>query len=164
MSAPPSEAVRCREAIAEFLTSIHPLIPPYWYKLQHDDVGSLAFLFGLSEAELEALFLRAGILKQKGKRNIVDEMLSLDVHNTQGMEFELCQITDESKQVTRKKMPKKNVYFLRLGSSTSSARGWEACKNGAAQVRQNICPPHVSICLSRLLFMECDAVSTILED
>jgi hypothetical protein len=59
-------------------------------------------LFGLSEAELEALFLRAGILKQKGKRvqyqrNIVDEMLSLDVHNTQGMEFELCQIMDESK-------------------------------------------------------------------
>jgi hypothetical protein len=79
VSTPPSEAVRCREAIAEFLTSIHPLIPPYWYKLQGDDVGSLAFLFGLSEAELEALFLRAGgILKQKGKRvqyqrNIVNE-------------------------------------------------------------------------------------------
>jgi hypothetical protein len=125
-------------------------------------------LFGLSEAELEALFLRVGILKQKGKRvqyqrNIVNEMLSLDVHNTQGMEFELCKIMDESKQVTRKKMPKKNVYFLHLGSSTS-AHGWEACKNGAAQVRQNICPPCASIHLSRLLFMECDAISTILED
>jgi hypothetical protein len=40
-------------------------------------------------------------------------MLSLDIHNTQGMEFELCQIKDESKQVTQKKMPKKNGYFLR---------------------------------------------------
>ena len=147
---------------------MHPLLPPYWYKLEGDDVGSLAFLFGLSEEKLEALFLRAGILKPKGERlqyqrNIVDEMLSLDIHNTKGMEFELCQITDESKQVTRKKMKKKNVYFLRLGSSTS-ARGWEACKNGAAQVRQNIRPPRASISLSRLLFMECDAVSTILED
>jgi hypothetical protein len=60
MSAPSLEAVCCREAIAKFLTSIHPLLPPYWYKLQGDDVGSLAFLFGLSEAELEALFLWPG--------------------------------------------------------------------------------------------------------
>jgi hypothetical protein len=129
MGMPLLEAVHCREAIAKFLTSIHPLLPPYWYKLQGDDVGSLAFLFGLSEAELEALFLRAGILKH----------------------------------VTRKKMPKKYVYFLHLGSSTS-AHGWEACKNGAAQVRQNIRPPCARIYLSRFLFMECDAVSTILED
>jgi hypothetical protein len=80
MSVPPLEAVHCREAIAEFLTSIHPLLHPYWYKLQGDDVGSLAFLFGLSKAELETLFLwpGGGILKQKEKRvqyqrNIVDE-------------------------------------------------------------------------------------------
>jgi hypothetical protein len=48
---------------------------------------------------------------------------------------------------------KRRVYFRRLGSSTSS-RGWEAGKNGAAQVRQNVCPPRASISLSRLLFME----------
>jgi hypothetical protein len=67
MSEPLSEAALCREAIAEFLTEIHPLLPPYWYKLDGDDVGSLAFLFGLSQAKLEALFLRAGILKRKGE-------------------------------------------------------------------------------------------------
>jgi len=84
---PPSEAVLCREAILEFLTEVHPLLPPYWYNLDGDDVGSLAFLFGLTQEKLEALFLRAGILKPKGERlqyqrNIVDEMLSLDIHNT----------------------------------------------------------------------------------
>ena len=89
---PPSEAVLCREAILEFLTEVHPLLPPYWYKLDGDDVGSLAFLFGLTQEKLKALFLRAGILKPKGERlqyqrNIVDEMLSLDIHNTKGMEF-----------------------------------------------------------------------------
>jgi hypothetical protein len=58
------------KAIAEFLTSIHPLLPPYWYKLQCDDVGSLAFLFGLSEVELEALFLRpAGHLEAKKEKS-----------------------------------------------------------------------------------------------
>ena len=89
---PPSEAVLCREAILEFLTGVHPILPPYWYKLDGDDIGSLAYLFGLSEAKLKALFLRAGILKPRGERlqyqrNIVDEMLSLDIDNTKGMEF-----------------------------------------------------------------------------
>ena len=78
---------------------------------------ALRFSFGLSEAKLEALFLRAGILKPKGERlqyqrNIVDEMLSLDIHNTKGMEFAPCEITDESRKVTRKKLKKKTVYFL----------------------------------------------------
>jgi hypothetical protein len=36
-------------AILEFLTEVHPLLPPYWYKLDGDDVGSLAFLFGLAQ-------------------------------------------------------------------------------------------------------------------
>jgi len=158
---PPSEAVLCRMAILEFLTEVHPLLPPYWYKLDGDDVGSLAFLFGLAQKKLEALFLRAGILKPKGERlqyqrHIVDEMLSLDTHNTEGMEFTPCEIIDDSRMVTRKKKKKKTVYFLRLGSSASS-RGWEACKNGAAQVRQNVRPPRASISLSRLLFMECDS-------
>jgi hypothetical protein len=148
-------------AILEFLTDVHPLLPPYWYKLDGDDVGSLVFLFGLAQKKLEALFLRAGILKPKGERlqyqrHIVDEMLSLDTHNTEGMEFTPCEIIDDSRMVTRKKKTKKTVYFLRLGSSASS-RGWEACKNGAAQVRQNVRPPRASISLSRLLFMECDS-------
>jgi hypothetical protein len=51
-------------AILEFLTEVHPLLPPYWYKLDGDDVGSLAFLFGLAQEKLEALFLWAGIFKQ----------------------------------------------------------------------------------------------------
>ena len=62
-----SEAALCQEAVAEFLTEIHPLLPPYWYKLDGDDVGSLAFLFGLTQAKLEAFFLQAGILKPKGE-------------------------------------------------------------------------------------------------
>jgi hypothetical protein len=90
-------------------------------------------------------------------------MLSLDTHNTEGMEFTPCEIIDDSRTVTQKKKKKKTVYFLRLGSSTSS-REWEACKNGAAQVRQNVCPPRASISLSRLLYMECDAVLKVIED
>jgi hypothetical protein len=62
-----------------------------------------------------------------------------------------------------KRRRKRRVYFHRLGSSTSSRR-WEAGKNGAAQVRQNVCPPCASISLSRLLFMECDAAFKVLED
>jgi hypothetical protein len=51
-------------AILEFLPEVHPLLHPYWYKLDAGHVGSLAFLFGLAQEKLEALFLRAGILKQ----------------------------------------------------------------------------------------------------
>jgi hypothetical protein len=43
--------------ILEFLPEVHPLLHPYWYKLDADDVGSLAFLFGLAQEKLEALFL-----------------------------------------------------------------------------------------------------------
>ena len=62
-----SEAVRCQYAIVEFLAEIHPHLPPYWYILEGDDLGSIAFLFGLSAKDLRTLFVGAGILKSKGE-------------------------------------------------------------------------------------------------
>jgi hypothetical protein len=42
-------------AILEFLTEVHPFyLHTGWYKLDGDDVGSLAFLFGLAQKKLEA--------------------------------------------------------------------------------------------------------------
>ena len=105
MSATLLDAALCRVAIAEFLAEIHARLPPCWHILDGDDVGSLAFLFGLTEPQLDAIFKKAEILKSKGKsleyqRNIVDEMLSLMAQDTKGVEFEKCSIIDKPVLVT----------------------------------------------------------------
>jgi hypothetical protein len=48
-------------AIVMFLADVHTIMPPYWYKLEGDDLGSVACLFGLSEPDLMMLLIMADI-------------------------------------------------------------------------------------------------------
>jgi hypothetical protein len=54
------EAYEARYAIVEFLADVHTIMPPYWYKLEGDDLGSVACLFGLSEPDLMTLAAHDG--------------------------------------------------------------------------------------------------------
>jgi hypothetical protein len=115
------------------------------------------------------------MLKQNGKRvqyqrNIVNEMLSLDVHNTQGMEFDLCQITGRVqaghlKEDANEKCVLHASWFKQSATCISRVGGMQewSCPSEA----EYICPPHASIRLSRLLFMEneqCNSTDRLYRD
>jgi ATP-dependent phosphoenolpyruvate carboxykinase len=51
------EGYQARYAIVKFLVDVHTIMPPYWYKLEGDDLGSVACLFGLSEPDLMMLLM-----------------------------------------------------------------------------------------------------------
>jgi hypothetical protein len=60
------EAYQARYAIVEFLADIHTIMPPYWYTLEGDDLGSVACLFGLSEPDLMTLLMTADVVIKRG--------------------------------------------------------------------------------------------------
>lgn len=93
----------------------------------------MAFLFGMSEAQLKAVLQMAGIYKAKGdsfefKRDAFYEMLNLMSHETHGIEIDKCKIEEVSKTVTtrarKRSTNRKPYYFLFLGKSTAG-RGWK---------------------------------------
>jgi len=58
MSEALSEAGLCQYAIVEFLVDIHHHLPPYWYILEGDDLGSVDFLFGCLKRTFTPTLLR----------------------------------------------------------------------------------------------------------
>jgi hypothetical protein len=166
------EGYQARYAIVEFLADVHTILPPYWYKLDGDDLGSVACLFGLSEPDLLTLLMTADVVGKKGnglviKRNNFDEMLKLLPIEIQGVQLEKSGIPDESKMKTRsaKKAPPKTIrpYFLRVGSS-KAARGWKSFDKASEQVKNGMRPPRASINFPQKLLAECDVVSKIVAD
>ena len=138
------EGSRC--VIVEFLAGFNSMLPPYWYKLEGDDLGSLAYLFGLPEPELQTVFMSADVVRRKGKgfetrRDNFDSMLSLLSHGLEGVQLEKSKVPDESKKNTRsrKAPPTKKLCFLRVGSF--SARGWTSYDKAIVQVKNNVRPP-----------------------
>lgn len=97
--------------------------------------------------------MKAETLKQaEGKsqvhlRKIVDEVLSLMAQETEGIKFEKCSVVDQSKMQTQpqKKAPKKVQSCFLLVRSSTTARGWNKCMNGAAQLKKGWCLPRASL-------------------
>jgi hypothetical protein len=123
------EGYQARYAIIEFLADVHTIMPPYWYKLEGDDLGSVACLFGLSQPDLMTLLMMVDVVGKRGngikiRQNNFDETLKLLLIKIQGVQLEKSGIPDESKMKTRsvKKAPTKAIrpYFLRVGLSKSN--------------------------------------------
>jgi hypothetical protein len=60
---------QARYAIIKFLADVHTITPPYWYKLEGDDLGSVARLFGLCEPDLMTLLIMADVCGQEKQRH-----------------------------------------------------------------------------------------------
>ena len=63
------EGYQAQYAIIEFLADVHTIMPPYWYKLEGDDLGSVACLFGLSGPDLMTLLITADVCGQERQRH-----------------------------------------------------------------------------------------------
>jgi hypothetical protein len=109
------EGYQARYAFIEFLADVHTIMPPYWYKLEGDDLRSVACLFGLSVLDLMMLLMTADVVGKRGngikiRSNDFDEMLKLLPIKIQGVQLEKSGIPDESKMKTAssgKKAPTK---------------------------------------------------------
>ena len=123
------EGSRC--VIVEFLAGFNSMLPPYWYKLEGDDLGSLAYLFGLPEPELQTVFMSADVVRRKGKgfetrRDNFDSMLSLLSHGLEGVQLEKkAKSQMNQKRILaqgRRLQPKSYTFFVSALSSLEVGR------------------------------------------
>jgi hypothetical protein len=87
------EGYQAQYAIIKFLADVHTIMPPCWYKLEGDGLGSVACLFGLSEPYLMTLLMMADVVSKRGngikmRQNNFDELLKLLLIKIQGVQLE----------------------------------------------------------------------------
>ena len=132
-----SDNVIMSVAIGTFIADVHQRLPPYWYSLTGEGMGSLACLFGTNEANMCSLLLKAKILfwyKEKDKepemrfkKKTFDDALLLIPSYTEGIEAEVSKLKDPSIKCLRSNKaapPKKKQWFIRiLGCSYHGGNG-----------------------------------------
>jgi len=135
-------------AFCEFLISIDPLLPGYWYSLWGDGLGSIAYLLGVSPNVLEVILLKADILKRHGKKEVrfmkdvfESGFALLDgLERPKSVEHTVTNLYESTKQKTQStKKRSKHQHFICIGSSTS-ARTW-ATMNVQTQKKKGLSPP-----------------------
>jgi hypothetical protein len=163
-----SDNVIISVAIDTFIADVHQRLPPYWYSLAGEGMGSLACLFGTNEANMCSLLLKVKILfwyKEKDKepemrfkKDMFANALLLIPAYTEGIEAASSRLDDSSIKCLRSNKaapPKKQQWFIRIGCTAVVTRNWIAHQSAAKQVAQCQRPPRASVNLSRVLFMEC---------
>jgi hypothetical protein len=155
-----SDNVIMSVAIGTFIANVHQRLPPYWYSLAGGGMGSLACLFGNSEANMSSLLLKANMLfwyKEKDKElemrfkkhMFVNALLLIPIY-TEGFEAASSRLDEPLIKCLRSNKaapPKKKQWFIHIGCTAVATRNWIAHQSAAKQVARCQRPPGpVSIC------------------